>query len=63
MLLAVLIVVAARASAAAQTPARVRQEGGRLAYEAHPSGQPSAVFLSLRRVDFAYRRVPCPGAP
>jgi hypothetical protein len=81
----------------------VREEGGRLAYEAHPSGQPSAVFLSrevtdamvtfensehdfpqrigyrrdgpdllaawvegnrqgqVRRVDFAYRRVPCPG--
>jgi hypothetical protein len=24
----------------------LREEGGRLAYEAHPSGQPSAVFLS-----------------
>ena len=83
----------------------VREQGGRLAYEAHPSGQPSAVFLSReitdamvafenaehdfpqriayrrdgadrlaawiegnrqgqsRRIDFAYRRVPCPGAP
>ena len=81
----------------------VREQGGRLAYEAHPSGQPSAVFLSReitdamvafenaehdfpqriayrrdgpdrlaawiegsrqgqsRRIDFAYRRVPCPG--
>ena len=28
----------------------LREQGGRLAYEAHPSGQPSAVFLS-RPVD------------
>lgn len=81
----------------------VREDAGRLAYEAHPSGQPSAVFLSReitdatvafenqqhdfpqrigyrrdgpdvlaawiegssqgqpRRIDFTYRRVPCPG--
>jgi hypothetical protein len=81
----------------------IRQQGTQLAYEAHPSGQPSAVFLSRdlsdsmvvfenlqhdfpqrvgyqrttpdtlsawvegadkgqnRRIDFPYRRVPCPG--
>jgi hypothetical protein len=81
----------------------VREQDGLLAYEAHPSGQASAVFVSrevtgsmvafenrehdfpqrigyrrdapdllaawiegsrqgqARRVDFAYRRVPCPG--
>jgi hypothetical protein len=81
----------------------VREDGGGLAYEAHPSGQPSAVFRSReitgamaafenqqhdfpqrigyrqdgpdvlaawiegssqgqpRRIDFTYRRVPCPG--
>lgn len=79
----------------------LREQGGQLAYHAHPSGQPSAVFLSrtvsgsrvvfehaehdfpqrvgyertgdsllawiegtrdgkARRVDFPYRRVPCP---
>jgi len=82
----------------------VREQDGRLAYEAHPSGQPSAVFPAreltdstvvfenqehdfpqrigyrrdgpdlltawvegrsqgqTRRIDFAYRRVLCPGA-
>jgi hypothetical protein len=80
----------------------IREQGERLSYEAHPSGQPEAVFLSTavtgdsvvfenrahdfpqrvgytregeslnawiegtdkgkpRRVDFAYRRVSCPG--
>src|ERR1044071_8259282 len=29
----------------------VREQGGRLAYEAHPSGQPSAVFLSREITD------------
>jgi len=29
----------------------VREDGGRLAYEAHPSGQPSAVFLSREAAD------------
>jgi len=81
----------------------IRDDNGRLAYEAHPSGQAPAVFLAetvgdtsvvfanpqhdfpqrvgyrregdslnawvegtskgqVRRVDFPYRRVPCPGA-
>ena len=29
----------------------LREQGGRLAYEAHPSGQPSAVFLSREITD------------
>jgi len=29
----------------------IREQDGRLAYEAHPSGQPSAVFLSQRVAD------------
>ena len=29
----------------------VREDGGRLAYEAHPSGQPAAVFLSREIAD------------
>ncbi len=29
----------------------VREEGGRLAYQAHPSGQPSATFVSHRVTD------------
>ena len=29
----------------------VREDGGRLAYEAHPSGQPSAVFFSRGAAD------------
>jgi hypothetical protein len=85
----------------------LREQGAQLAYEAHPAGQPPAVFLSrtitpdsvvfenpkhdfprrigytrqapdgllawiegpgkapsaTRRVEFAYRRVPCPGEP
>jgi hypothetical protein len=80
----------------------LREEGDRLAYQAHPSGQPSAVFMSkslgegtvvfenlehdfpqrvgydrkgdtlvgwiegakdgkTRRIEFPYKRVPCPG--
>jgi hypothetical protein len=29
----------------------IKEQGGRLAYEAHPSGQPSATFLSIETSD------------